>query len=561
MENKNIDMVNNVIDEIEYKERLSLVFDKVASILKSTYGPYGCNTVIQKSTDVMFTKDGHQTMKRIKFRDDVQQTIMDLLFKIATQVAIKVGDGTTTATIAADQLLKHIQKDEKLDAMRSKDFMDLLFEVVDEICESIREDATLIDKDGDLNEIWKLASVATNGDDLIPSIITDIYQKTDNPAIEYNKAKGAETNYEIIEGYKMQFMKYIDRIFINSDDGTCNVKDPEILLFDHRIEQEYYDKIIKPALNKVYQKGKRLVVVAPFYDSHLLQTFRRTLLNEFKCTQTTSAVYVRCGLINNHFNELYEDFAALCGSQIISEQVAADIMEDKIEYEPTEFLGRVSSMVIGENSTTISGFINKNEAMFKLLHDEAISKYNEVMEASEKSAHITDALINAKQRLSKMRCKMGIINVGGFTELEKSANFDLVEDAVKACESAYLYGYVPGQSIAIRTAILKLMENDEQKSPEKEALLKAINDAFIGVVQILLNNKYKKDPLTFEDVRLLTNNSIKYKSAIDITHMDKENLVLNPDIINSCMTDIEVLKAASSIIGLLLGSNQFISIL
>ena len=66
MENKNIDMVNNVIDEIEYKERLSLVFDKVASILKSTYGPYGCNTVIQKSTDVMFTKDGHQTMKRIK---------------------------------------------------------------------------------------------------------------------------------------------------------------------------------------------------------------------------------------------------------------------------------------------------------------------------------------------------------------------------------------------------------------------------------------------------------------------------------------------------------------
>lgn len=93
--------------------------------------------------------------------------------------------------------------------------------------------------------------------------------------------------------------------------------------------------------------------------------------------------------------------------------------------------------------------------MFKLLHDEAISKYNDVIEASEKSAHITDALINAKQRLSKMRCKMGVINVGGFTELEKSANYDLVEDAVKACESAYLYGYVPGQSISIRTAIKK----------------------------------------------------------------------------------------------------------
>lgn len=560
MENKNIDMMNNVIDENEYKERVSLVFNKVADILKSTYGPYGCNTVIQKKTDVMFTKDGHQTMKYIAFRDEIQQTIMDLIFKIATQVAIKVGDGTTTATIAADQLLKHIQKDESLSAMRSKDFMDLLSEVVDEICDTIREDATIINKEGDLNEIWKLASVATNGDFIIPSIITDIYQKTDNPAIEYNKAKGAETNYEIIEGYKMQYMKYIDRIFINSDDGTCNVKDPEILLFDHRIEQEYYDKIIKPALNEVYQKGRRLIVVAPFYDSHLLQTFRRTLVNEFKCTQTTSAVYVRCGLINNHFNELYEDFAALCGSQIITEQVAVDIMEEKIEYEPEEFLGRVSNMVIGENSTTISGFVNKNESMFKLLHDEAISKYNDVMEASEKSAHITDALINAKQRLSKMRCKMGVINVGGFTELEKSANYDLVEDAVKACESAYLYGYVPGQSISIRTAIKKIMENNEEKSPEKTALILAIDDAFIGVVQILLNNKFKKDPLSFDDVRTLTSKSVNNKSAIDINNMDKENAVLNSDVINSCMTDIEVLKAASSIIGLLLGSNQLISL-
>lgn len=177
MENKNIDMMNNVIDENEYKERVSLVFNKVADILKSTYGPYGCNTVIQKKTDVMFTKDGHQTMKYIAFRDEIQQTIMDLIFKIATQVAIKVGDGTTTATIAADQLLKHIQKDESLSAMRSKDFMDLLSEVVDEICDTIREDATLINKEGDLNEIWKLASVATNGDFIIPSIITDIYQK------------------------------------------------------------------------------------------------------------------------------------------------------------------------------------------------------------------------------------------------------------------------------------------------------------------------------------------------------------------------------------------------
>lgn len=195
-------------------------------------------------------------MKYINFRDDVQQTIMDLLFKIATQVAIKVGDGTTTATIAADQLLKFMNENETLNSMRSKDFMDLLSSVVDEICNKIRENSIEINKEGNLEEIYKLAHVATNGDTMIPEIIRYIYLQTSNPAIEYNKAKGAETTYEIIEGYKMQFMKYIDKIFINSDDGTCAIKEPEILMFDHRIEQEYYDKIIKPTLNEVYQKIK-----------------------------------------------------------------------------------------------------------------------------------------------------------------------------------------------------------------------------------------------------------------------------------------------------------------
>lgn len=560
MENK-IDMLNNVICEDEYKERVSLVFNEVANILKSTYGPYGCNTVIQKKTDVMFTKDGHQTMKYINFRDDVQQTIMDLLFKIATQVAIKVGDGTTTATIAADQLLKFMNENEEIKSMRSKDFMDLLSKVVDEICDKIRENATEINKDGDLNEIYKLAHVATNGDTMIPEIIRYIYLQTSNPAIEYNKAKGAETNYEIIEGYKMQFMKYIDKIFVNSDDGTCAIKEPEILMFDHRIEQEYYDKIIKPALDKTVQKNKRLVVIAPFYDSHLLQTFRRTLVHEFKFTQSTSAVYVRCGLINNHYNNLYEDFGALVGAQIMTEQVAVDILEDKIKYDPEEFIGRVDTIVIGENSTTISGFSNKDENMFKLLHDDAVNKYNEVMEASEKSAHITDALINAKQRLSKMHCRMGVINVGGFTELEKSANYDLVEDAVKACESAYLYGYVPGQSTAIRKAISELaieinMSEGDTEQINKYNMLEIIDNAFVGVVQVLINNKFKNNPVSFNDTKTQCNSAMVYGGVIDITNDNK----LNKDVINSCMTDIEVLKATTSIIGLLLGSNQFISI-
>lgn len=577
MENNKIDMMNNVIGEKEYKERISLVFNDMANIVKCTYGPYGSTTVIEKSGDVMFTKDGHQTLKRIVYRDNVQNALMDLIFKIATQVAIKVGDGTTTATIAADQLLQKINENEELNKIRPKEFMDLLNKAIELICSTIQKNAIEIDKEGDLNEIYKLAYVSTNGDSNIAEMIRTIYKETGNSAIEYNKSKSNNTTYEIVDGYKMKFMTYIDRIFINKDDGTCNIDRPKILMFNHKVEQNYYDKIIKPALDKAVNENKKLVIIAPYYDKYLLQTIQRTLTLEYKARQTTSSVYLRCGLMNNAYIELFGDFAALTGGTIINEQTAYDICKDNLEFIPEEYFGEVENMIVADHSTFISGFTHKNEAMLKILMDDAISKYIEVMEASEKNSIITDDMISKKQRIAKLKCKMGTINVGGYTELQKSANFDLVEDAVKACESAYLYGYVPGQSVAIQKAIQELLETDISK--ELKTLLESIYDAFIGVFRILLNNKFKDIPISQYRLEQLVSECIKENSAIDIeqlNYIEVDNSLasviptpnyhifvqveFNKDIINSCMTDIEILKAASSIVGLLTSSNQFITL-
>lgn len=569
-----IDMMNNVIGEKEYKKRISLVFNDMANTVKSTYGPYGSTTVIEKAGDIMFTKDGHQTLKRIAYRDNVQNALMDLIFKIATQVAIKVGDGTTTATIAADQLLKSINNNKDLNKMRPKEFMDLLNQAIELICSTIQKNAIQINKDGDLEEIYKLAYVSTNGDSNIASMIQTIYKVTGNSTIEYNKSKSSTTTFELVAGYKMKFMTYIDRIFINKDDGTCNVDKPKILLFDHKVEQNYYDKIIKPALDKAVNEGKKLVVIAPYYDKYLLQTIQRTLNLEYRAKQTTSSIYLRCGLMNNAYNELYGDFAALTGGTIIDEQTAYDIYKDNLEFKPEEFFGEVEEMIVSDHSTFISGFTHKNEAMLKILMDDAISKYNEVMEASTKNSIITDDMISKKQRIAKLKCKMGIINVGGYTELSKAANFDLVEDAVKACESAYLYGYVPGQSIAVQKAITELINRDDIDEKLK-MLLATISLAFIGVFSVLLSNKFKNVKINIDEIIDLVNDCVEENSAIDIEKLEyggpKEsndsipyktfcNIEYNREIINSCMTDIEILKAASSIVGLLTSSNQFITL-
>lgn len=569
-----IDMMNNVIGEKEYKERISLVFNDMANIVKATYGPYGSTTVIEKSGDVMFTKDGHQTLKRIAYRDNIQNALMDLIFKIATQVAIKVGDGTTTATIAADQLLKSINSNEELSKMRPKEFMDLLNKAIELICSTIQKNAVQIDKDGDLEEIYKLAYVSTNGDSNIAEMIRTIYKETGNSTIEYNKSKSSTTTYEIVNGYKMKFMTYIDRIFINKDDGTCNINNPKILLFNHKVEQNYYDKIIKPALDKAVNENKRLVVIAPYYDKYLLQTIQRTLNLEYRAKQTTSAVYLRCGLMNNAYNELYGDFAALTGGTIINEQTSYDIIKGDFEFKPEEFFGEVEEMVVADHSTFISGFTHKNETMLKVLMDDAVSKYDEVMEASTKNSIITDDMISKKQRIAKLKCKMGTINVGGYTELAKSANFDLVEDAVKACESAYLYGYVPGQSIAVQKAIDELV-GKEDIDEKLKLLLSAISFAFVGVFSVLLSNKFKNTTIRIGEIIDLVCDCVEENSAIDLEKLEYNeidesdgmikyesfsNIEYNKEIINSCMTDIEILKAASSIVGLLISSNQFITL-
>ena len=106
-------MMSNVIEEEEYKERVTAVFEDVARKLSKTLGPYGATSILEKNGDVMFSKDGWQVLKKIQYMDPIQNTLLDLLVKISAQVNIKVGDGTTTSIVAANQLLKKQKEEER----------------------------------------------------------------------------------------------------------------------------------------------------------------------------------------------------------------------------------------------------------------------------------------------------------------------------------------------------------------------------------------------------------------------------------------------------------------
>ena len=598
-----INMNNNVISEEEYKERINLLFNDVSNILSKTLGPYGATSVLDKVGDVMLSKDGWQVLKKLAYMDEVQNTLLGLIVKIAHQVVMRVGDGSTTSVVGANQLLMQINKIAKKTNLRPKQLLDTLEEVVEKICDKIQEIAVPINKEGDLDEIYKLALVSTNGDSDIAEMIRTIYKETGNPAIEFNKSKSKNTSYEVIKGYKLQFMTYIDRIFVNNDNGTCNVKKPLVLMINHNLEQDYFEKIIQPAIRVALDRGQRLVVVAPYYDSFLLQRFARELTLEFKATKTSTVVYTRASLMDEHRSDLFNDFAALCGCTIVNESVAMDVLKGDMEFNALDYIGEVEEMDIGEQSTFATGFIKKDEGMLAVLEKDAISKYQGYHQAAESSSTITEALVNAKQRVSKLKGNMGVINVGGSTDLAKQANYDLVEDAVKACESAYLFGVTPGQTIGIQTAISKLEEEYKDDSI-RLMFLEAISNAYRDVTKILLENKFKEQIPQYIMDRLVRE-SIHQQAVIDIEHTEIEFVellgvddlslkngnvlqrllykvekylglkdlddVVKPEahvrqlefddtIINSCKTDIEVLRATAGIVGLLLSSNQYVAV-
>lgn len=555
--NTNIDYVGNwnVVPEDKFKTSIREVFCKVSDALRHTFGPYGSTTIIEQYGEICFTKDGWMVLKNIKFDNPVSNNILMLLLRISAQVVIKVGDGSTSSIIAANSILDQIDGDGQalLRTMRPKEFIDLFRECTDIVVERIRKNATKVDDNFDA--IYKLAYISTNGDDNISNIIKDIYVQTHNPSIEYSVSKTNETSYEIINGYKAN-ITYLDNIFVTHDDGTCKIRRPMVLMFDHKIDTDNALKLISLAASKAIQEQTRLVVIAPHYDKSLLEYIRKNINTEFRTRGTTTVVYTRASLVNNLSHEMYNDFAIMCGAQVISEQFIDQIEDSTLD----DYLGSVDEMIIGDKTTFISGFSNRNEDMYKKAIDDATNKYNKQYEENKSRGIIDIKLNEVKQRLTKLRGKMGAIYVGGGSELEKVANNYLVEDAVKACESAYEHGYNCGGNLIIPRVILDIQaENNltNELTVSQLHMFGLIRDAFLSVYRTLLKNKYTND----DDDNLVDEIIEKVLDTDKDTAYDLVTDTFTKDVINSCETDIEILKATASIISLLISSNQYISII
>ena len=545
-----IEKINwNVVPEADFKTKVETVFGLVSDALGKTLGPYGATTILEQYGEMHITKDGWQVLKRITFDDTVYNNILDLLVNISAQVVIKVGDGSTSSIMAANEILKQMNKVMESSQMRTKEFMTVLHNCVEKVVQAIGERSTKIEKGEDCryDEIYKMALISTNGDEELSNIIQRIYQETQNPTIQFEKAKMNLTSYEIIEGYKMPFLTFLDTVFVNTDSSSCDVKSPYILLFDHRIDLENHMSIIENASARALSQGRRLVVVAPHYDRFLLDRIRFTINAEMKARGTSSTVYCKVSLMNNESYTLYNDISILLGASVISE-TQLDLFETG-EITVDECLGECEHISICTDATTVKGLYNTNQNLYEIALNDAISKFKEKEELHKSMNMVNTDLYKAKQRVSKLRCKMGVIYVGGNSTLEKTANFDLVDDAVKACESAYNYGYNIGGNLIIPIVIREMIKNNETLSENELLILDMIDKAFYNVFGRVMYNKYGYTVIDIID------ECIKRETCYDLIREE-----YSKDVINSCYTDIEILKAATSIVSLLVSSNQYLTV-
>lgn len=601
----------NVITEAEFKTRMQEIFEMVASALKSTLGPYGASTLIESMGTYHLTKDGFTVLKNIHFNNRTDNTILNTILTISHQMVMKVGDGSTSSIIAAYNFLHRLSQSDELKALRPRDLKQYVNQFVDVATQYIQSNAQQLTDENFLDIVTNIAKVATNDDKTYTNIIHDIYEQCGRD-VTISKAMSDtnEPSYEIKDDMFYIDASYLDRIYCNTDNGTkVELKQPSVVLFNFTLENKHWDliKIMNAAIAKSDATGqKQLLVIAPYYDDQFLDRVKNDI-NRFRAwyqqqQQQAGAIpfpmiFGKAPFFKAIQRDIYDDASAFLGNTIINPMDADHLLEtlntlnaqqvqwneyeqakETIQPEPfeqfwnnrpvpenpeekvNELLEEVakrfgtSEQVLMTNKTIeFTGLTNQDDNMIKLRTDIARGDMEKELAEVENLRYISKDFIAAKERLSRLALKSATIRVGGNSELEKKMNDDALDDAIKACDSALRYGINPGCNTAIIQACMPELNT---RLSEQDHIIQTIADiayeSFLDVVQTIHKNKDPK--VTRESVAYIVENS-----AMDNRCYDLVSESFSTDIINSCRTDIEILRSAIAIIGVIISSNQYLA--
>ena len=428
--------------------------DVLADAVKVTLGPKGRNVVIDKSFGApRITKDGVTVAKEIELKDKFENMGAQMVREVASKTNDIAGDGTTTATVLAQAIVREGSKAVAA-GMNPMDLKRGIDSAVEAVVADIQKRSKKIKTSA---EVAQVGTISANGDAEVGGMIADAMQKVGNEGvITVEEAKGLETELDVVEG--MQFDRgYLSPYFVtNSDKMICELENPLILLHEKKLSSL---QAMLPVLESVVQSGKPLLIIAEDIEGEALATL---VVNKLRGGLKVCAV--KAPGFGDRRKAMLEDIAILTNGQVISEDLGI-----KLENVTVDMLGSAKRVSITKDESTIVDGSGKKK--------DIEARCGQIRAQVEETSSDYDRE-KLQERLAKLAGGVAVIRVGGATEIEVKERKDRVDDAMHATRAAVEEGIVPGGGVALLysgRSLNKLEGDNDDQSVGIGIVRKAIN--------------------------------------------------------------------------------------
>ena len=511
------------------RDRMLRGVDILANAVKVTLGPKGRNVVLEKSFGApRITKDGVTVAKEIELEDKFENMGAQMLREVASKTADEAGDGTTTATVLAQAIVKEGAKSvaagsNPMDLKRGVDL------AVAAVISALKAKAKKVTSN---EEIAQVGTISANGDKEIGRFISEAMQKVGNDGvITVEEAKSLETELEVVEG--MQFDRgYISPYFItDADKMRVELENPYILIDEKKLSNL---QSMLPLLEAVVQSGRPLLIVAEDVEGEALATL---VVNKLRGGLKVAAV--KAPGFGDRRKAMLQDIAVLTGGQVISEDLGI-----KLENVTLDMLGQAKKIVITKDDTTIIDGAGKKK--------EIEARVAQIRQQIEDTTSDYDRE-KLQERLAKLAGGVAVLKVGGATETEVRERKDRVDDALNATRAAVEEGIVPGGGVALLRA-LKALDNLKGANDDQRIGVNIVRRALQAPLRQIAENAGEDGAVVVGKILDKDEYNFGYNAATgEYGNLVKQGVIDPAKVVRTALQD------AASIAGLLITTEAMVA--
>ncbi|TPI44059.1 chaperonin GroEL [Mesorhizobium sp. B2-9-1] len=511
------------------RERMLRGVNILADAVKVTLGPKGRNVVIDKSFGApRITKDGVTVAKEIELEDKFENMGAQMVREVASKTSDLAGDGTTTATVLAQAIVREGAK-AVASGMNPMDLKRGIDKAVDAVVAELKVNARKITSN---DEIAQVGTISANGDAEIGRFLAEAMEKVGNEGvITVEEAKTAETELEVVEG--MQFDRgYLSPYFItNQDKMRVELEEPYVLIHEKKLGNL---QALLPVLEAVVQSGKPLLIIAEDVEGEALATL---VVNKLRGGLKVAAV--KAPGFGDRRKAMLEDIAILTGGTAISEDLGI-----KLENVTLEMLGRAKKVAIEKENTTIVDGAGKKE--------EIQGRITQIKAQIEETTSDYDRE-KLQERLAKLAGGVAVIRVGGATEVEVKEKKDRVDDALHATRAAVEEGILPGGGVAL-LRVAKALDAVAVDNPDQRYGVDIVRRAIEAPVRQIAENSGSEGSIIVGKLREKTEFAYGWNAQTgEYGDLYKQGVIDPAKVVRTALQD------AASVAGLLVTTEAMVA--